>query len=74
MLWTVALYFMACILGNILDVTGILRNSSFKDCSDYKESKHTDHFNLSFLLRNVRADRITGKLYADHFKTFWACI
>lgn len=25
MLWTVALYFMACILGNILDVTGILR-------------------------------------------------
>ena len=25
MLWTVALYFMACILGNILDVTGMLR-------------------------------------------------
>ena len=25
MLWTVALYFFACILGNILDVTGILR-------------------------------------------------
>lgn len=25
MLWTVALYFMACILGNILDVTGVLR-------------------------------------------------
>ncbi len=25
MLWTVALYFFACILGNILDVTGVLR-------------------------------------------------
>ena len=25
MLWTVALYFFACVLGNILDVTGVLR-------------------------------------------------
>ena len=74
MLWTVALYFMACILGNILDVTGILRTvlakvaAITKRASTLITSTLVSSFAMCALTGSLESSMlITSKLFAPAY-------
>lgn len=59
MLWTVALYFFACILGNILDTTGILRTVLEKVAS---VTKRASTLITATLVSSFAMQALTGSL------------